>query len=144
MKKSVIATVILLVLAVTVYCIFSDSLPPRTPYKIARQISSLEVSNSFKVDEFADNLQGGSGVVPSGDLYIKFDLTDKQLSKIEKETTELNYKKLPIEGFMYTPKFASKTTNGCYKLEKSKSDPLDFKLVVLDTETKKLHIYLSD
>lgn len=142
--KKLIILVSLLAIAVTVYFIFSDSLPPRTPYKIAKKISSINVKNTFKIEEFHDNLKGGTGVVPSGDLYIRFELTDKQFRKVKQEVIELNYKKLPIKDFIYTPEFASKANKGYYKLEKSKSDPLDFQLTVLTANNNKLHVYLSE
>ncbi len=144
-KKNIIVLSLLGgILLISGYLFFQDSLPPRTPHKIARIISGLNIQNNTKVSCFKDDLRGGFGVVPSGDLLIIFTLQDKQLKKLKKECEQKKYQNLPVKNFVYTPDFVKGVGDGLYWLNKSSSDPLDFSLVVLSVTRKKLYIYLSD
>src|SRR5690606_15372076 len=93
MKKSYHITLLGLLLLCIAYITWTDSLLPRTPLKVARLISGLEISNEVKFkmlrDEWSPN---GDGVT-----HIRATLTDKELSDFINQSIQKSYKSLPIK-----------------------------------------------
>lgn len=145
MKKKIII-ISLIIGLVVFYLVFHNNLPPRTPYKIARIESGLNVKRDFEIEIFKDKFSKGKiGSVPSGSLLIKFDLTEKQHNKLYKEALNKGYDKIPIkETLIYKPDFLCNIKNGVYKLKNESRDPLDFSMILLCNETKKLIVFISD
>tara|TARA_Y100000589_G_C27078599_1_gene598625 strand:- start:73 stop:516 length:444 start_codon:yes stop_codon:yes gene_type:complete len=143
-KKKILVVSILVITALCLYVLFQDKFPPRTPHKIARIVSGLNIKNSFNVIEFRDDLHGDWAYSPSGELLIVFSLDFDQLEFLRKECEQNKYQNLPIKNFLYTPDFAKEAGKGLYKLNKVGLDPLDYSLVVLSFTKKKLYVYVSD
>jgi hypothetical protein len=145
-RRKVVFTIGLAVVLFVVvgYFILRDSLPPRTPHKIARTLSTLQINDNFKVEKFKDNLKGGGSAVPSGDLFIEFKLSEEQFLELKQQVQDAKYQQLPVKNFIYTPDFATNLEEGFYMLDESSPDPLEFKLIVLSEKDRRLYVYLSD
>lgn len=104
-------------LTVIFYIYYWDQLPPRTPYKIARLQSGLNLPITLKISEFKDEWSfNGDGFV-----LVIFDLNDAQKLKIRKDLRVRKYNKLPVKGdfkgnFLFTEGFISETDVGYFKI----------------------------
>ncbi|MFC6998460.1 hypothetical protein [Rufibacter roseus] len=142
MKKRYYLLLLGLLLLCIAYITYSDSLPPRTPLKIARLISGLEISNGveFKMlqDEWSPN---GDGIA-----HIKATLTDKELNDYSKQSTLRGYKRLPIKESspnLILPDGVNDRMNGYYLLNQDKEDPRDYTFTIIDSQKKEMIVFIN-
>lgn len=138
--KYLITGLFLLAIIIT-YFIFRDNLPPRTPWKIARNISNLNITNDYLVSNFSEEWSEFNG---DGSLRMEIALNDEQLSDLIKECNERGYQNLPIndppselDGALFL-----KGMEGLYKIRIHDERESAFDLAILDITGRKLRIYV--
>ena len=138
MKKSYYILFLGLVLLPLAYLIFPNQLPPRTPLKVARLISGLEISKEIEVEMIQDDwaLNG------DGTTYVKARLTDRELSELIRQATQKDYKSLPLP-HKNIPVGIADGINGYYFLELNKDDSRDYTLTVIDSDKKEITVYID-
>ena len=138
MKKSYYILFLGLVLLPLAYLIFPNQLPPRTPLKVARLISGLEISKEIEVEMIQDDwaLNG------DGTTYVKARLTDRELSELIRQATHKDYKSLPLP-HKNIPVGIADGINGYYFLELNKDDSRDYTLTVIDSDKKEITVYID-
>ena len=127
---------------IVIYFFNEDSLPPRTPRKIARQISGLDISRQTELEKPID-VWAPNG---DGEVLVKGKLTDNELNDLIRNAKQENFKTLPISnslGQALIPDDLLKGKNGLYKLEIDQIDPRGYELTIIDIDTKELITYLS-
>jgi hypothetical protein len=132
---------LLLVLA-TVYFYYEDSLPPRTPIKIARLISGLSISSEITFEKPIDTW------APNGDgeVLVKGILSDKELNDLIEDAKANHYRTLPIKedlGTIIILNDLIKIQKGFYKIEIDTVDTRDYNLTIIDIDKKELIAYLT-
>ena len=149
LKRILIATV--LGLLIFLAFILKDYLPPRTPIKIARIQSGLNIPMSSKVIDFKEDYTFNG----EGQIEIKLELDSLDLNTITKECLESDFKELTIDnliadGFLDTnPQFGFFMPNtdlrnindGYYKLRAIDLKKLDFTITVLNLDKNELSIW---
>ena len=142
MKKPIYITLLGLLVLGFAYITWSDSLPPRTPLKVARLISGLEISNEVKFkmlrDEWSPN---GDGVT-----HIRATLTDQELNDFINQSIQKGYKRLPIKETspgLILPDGATDRMNGYYRLDQDKEHPGDFTFTIIDAQQKEMIVYIN-
>jgi hypothetical protein len=132
-----------LLLTLTVFYFYNeDSLPPRTPRKIARLISGLSISRETKLEKSID-IWAPNG---DGEVLVKGILTDQELSDLIEDAKMKDFKTLPIRvnlGSATIDDDLFERGNGFYKIEIDKDDPRDYYLTIIDVDKKELITYLS-
>ena len=131
-----------LLLLCAAYITFSDSLPPRTPLKVARLISGLEISNEVKFKMLQDEWS------PNGDgiTHIKATLTDKELSVYSKQSTLKGYNKLPFKEtspYLILPHGVTHRINGYYLFNQDKDAPRDYTFAIIDSQKKEMIVFIN-
>jgi hypothetical protein len=125
-----------------VYLFNKDKLPPRTPYKVARNISELNIKRDFHVQKFEERWDNFSG---DGYALVIFSLSKKQYSNIYNQCLAKRYDTLPFERIPdYEILNYVNDTSGLYNLDYLTSQEMDFNLTVLDKTNKKLLIMTRD
>lgn len=76
--------IFIVVLLLTSYVFYSDSLPLRTPNKVARLVSGLKMPEGIKFEMVQDDL----ALKGDGTTHVKAKLTNKQLSELVRQATE--------------------------------------------------------
>ena len=132
----------LLLMLTVIYFYNEDTLPPRTPRKIARLISGLSISRETKLEKSIDiwALNG------DGKVLVKGFLTDEELTDLIQDAKTKDFKKLPIRvnlGSATIDNGLIERQNGFYKIEIDKDDPRDYYLTIIDVDKKELITYLS-
>jgi hypothetical protein len=146
MNKTKYILIIVIGLLVSLYFIYKDHLPPRSPYKVARIVSELKIPKSSELIRFEENWNSFQG---DGYSFIELSISESVYQKIEKVVLNKGYIKLPIKEavkksitdsnlYVYLKEFPE---NGFFRLKQHNDNSFD--LVVLDTDTKKLYIYIS-
>lgn len=138
MKKSYYILFLGLVLLAIAYLIFPNQLPPRTPLKVARIVSGLEISREIEFEMVQDDW------APNGDgtTYVKARLTDEELSELIRQTTQKDYKSLPLP-YDNVPEGIADGMNGYYFLKLDNKDPRDYTLTVIDSDKKEIIAYID-
>ena len=138
--KFIVIVAVLFILGMLYYS-FQDSLPPRTPRKIARNISGLPLTNDYNVLSFDEEWNNFNG---DGSLQIEIEVKNEQLSGLIKECNLRGYRSLPIinpppelDGALFL-----RDVEGLYNLRIYDKDGAAFDLVILDKKSKKLMIYV--
>lgn len=123
------------------YFLFQDILPPRTPRKIARNISGLNITIAYKIASFNEEWSDFNG---DGSLKIEIDLDDEQLVKLVSECGKNGYQNLPVknppldlQGAMFL-----KDLEGLYKIRIHDNRESAYDLVILDKKKKRLTVYV--
>lgn len=124
-----------------IYFFYWNYLPPRTPYKIARIQTGLNLSGSLKVKEFKDEWSFNG----DGFILIVFELDFEQLEKIYNEIKIKKYQELPIDDrfrgtFLYKDGLLTEADIGYYKYKEFERG---FTLTILNN-TKKTLIVLKN
>jgi len=143
MKKNVIITIGLLLLffAYTYW----DYLPPRTPLKIARIHSGLNISNKSQLVSFEEKYS----FTGEGFIYIRFMLNDVEISRIIKECINKKYTILSEKnllkdnlsvGFKLRNKNIFDIKSGYYHLIGNIKE-ISFTITVIDDVKNELIIY---
>lgn len=141
LKLKIGITALLLTL-VTIYLFNEDSLPPRTPRKIARLISGLDISRRTELKKTID-IWAPNG---DGEVLVKGKLTNSELNDLIREAKDENFKMLPIIsdlGPAIIPDDLMAGKNGLYKLEIDKIDPRNYNLTIIDVDKNELITYIS-
>ena len=142
MKRSkYLIVVFVLIAAALLYFLFQDSLPPRTPRKIARNISGLNITSAYRIASFNEEWSDFNG---DGSLQIEIDLDDSQFAKLITECNEKGYQNLPIinpplslQGALFL-----KDLEGLYKIRIHGQEGTAYDLVILDKKKKRLTVYV--
>lgn len=120
---------------------FSDFMYPRTPIKIARKYSGLDISKISKVNTFKENWNEFNG---NGYLFIELILDNEAFLELLNDCEEKGYKKLPIKNlptdFIYG--YLSKTAKGFYLL-KTNLNRMSYDLVVVEKDKNRIIVYVS-
>jgi hypothetical protein len=156
MKKGmwlIIGSILCVIIGIGYY-IFYDNLPPRTPLKIARLRSGLDIPREMKIADFKE-VYSSTG---EGEIYVLLKMDETTLENIVQKCKQGNYKKLTVEnlladklidastmGFGYNihGKDITLIKEGYYRLEAYNLMEMDFCITVLDVEKKELIIYVS-
>lgn len=123
------------------YIFYPDSLPPRTPIKIARLVSELKMTEGINFEMLQDDWAFNG----DGTTHVKAKLTDKQLSGLVRQATERNYSTLPVlekSSELFIPEGIADMENGYYKLEIDENDPRDYTITIIDTDKKEMTVYI--
>lgn len=141
MKKRYRVLIFIGVLLLIGYTFYPDSLPPRTPIKVARLVSGLKMPEGIKFELLQDDwaLNG------DGTTHVKAKLTDKQLTELIRQATEQKYNALPVmekSSELFIPEGIADMQKGYYKLEIDESDPRDYTLSIIDSDKKEMTVYI--
>ena len=136
------------------YNIFSDHLPPRTPLKIARLRSRLDIPKETQLADFKE-VYAFTG---EGEMYVKFKLDDTNIDNIITQCKKKNYKKLTVKNLIIDKLIdigslkhqyfiqgndITLIKEGLYQLEAINMNEMDFCITILDVEKKQLIVYVS-
>ena len=136
------------------YVCFYNYLPPRTPLKIARVQSDLQIPSKWELLDFKEEYSFNG----EGEIYILFQMSEVEIENIIQESIGKKYKKLTQEnlisdkllnestmktGYNIHGKNLSEITNGYYRLEANNLNGMDFGLTVLNIEKMELIVYVS-
>jgi hypothetical protein len=153
MKKMIL---IIGALVVIVFLLFkyNDHLPPRTPLKIARIQSGLDIPKDIQIIDFKEEYSFSG----EGFIYVLLKLDDKDLDYVTKECIKNKYSKLTIDnlvtdklihsdtkeyGYTVYDKDITSIKEGYYKLNAIDLNKRDFTITVIDEQKKELIIYIS-
>lgn len=154
MKKNIlIIGVSILVVIVFLIFKYKDHLPPRTPLKIARIQSGLDIPQGIQIIDFKEEYSFNG----EGYIYVLLKLDGKTLQDIIKECIKKRYIKLTIEnlvedkfiqpnseyGIKLYDKDITSIKKGYYKLNAIDLNKLDFRITVIDEQKKELIIYIN-
>lgn len=142
------------VVAAIGYYMFYDNLPPRTPLKIARVRSRLDISKKAQVIDF-NEVYSSTG---EGEIYVLLKMDETTIENIVQKCKQKNYKKLTVENLIMDKlidasiigheynihgKDITLIKEGYYRLEAYNLQEMDFCITVLDIEKKELIVYVS-
>lgn len=142
------------VLVIVGYYAFYDHLLPRTPLKIARNQSGLDIPNDIQIVNFKEEYSFNG----EGFIYVLLKLDEKNMNSIIEKCIKQKYIKLNIEnlindklihtetkkyGYKIYDRDISSIQEGYYKLNAIDLDKLDFSITVIDVQKKELMIYIS-
>lgn len=151
MNKKILISLVITVIVVIGITLMNDYLPPRTPVKVARIQSGLNIPKSSSVIDFKENYT----FTGEGEIEVKLRLNNSEVETIKNECIKSNFKKLTIEnliedGFLDTnlqfgffmPNTDLRNINdGYYKLKATDLKKLDFIITVLDLDKNELSIW---
>ena len=142
MKKKIAALGAIILAVIAVYIFYQDSLPPRTPHKVARLISGLSIPDDSRVIEFKDQWNDLNG---NGFSFIVIQLDDKSFNKIYQEARESDYKALPITEGVYGPlkDISKKKVAGIYKVNFDDEATKSFNAAMLSNDDRRILVYFS-
>lgn len=131
-----------LILVFVAYFSYPDLFPPRTPLKVARLTSGLDISKELKFEMLQDDW------APNGDgtTLVRAKVSDKELSELIRQAIEKNYKRLPIKESspdLSIPIGIADGMNGYYYLKQDNDDPRDYTITIIDTEKKEISAYID-
>src|SRR5258708_38297676 len=140
MKKTAMVAGVLILTLIGVYKFYEDSLPPRTPQKVARLISGLSIPYDSKVVEFKERWNDFNG---NGYAYIVLSLTKEAFNRIYQEGEENEYKELPITENIYGPlsEISEVKNSGIYRVKIDDEATMSFKGTVLSKSSNKVFVY---
>lgn len=133
---------------------FRDYLPPRTPLKIARLQSGLDIPNSVQILEYKEEYS----FTGEGFIYVELKFNKEEFDKAFINSHKNEYKKLIIKNLILDKLIYSQTKehgykvynlditkikNGYYKLNARNLDNLDYGITVIDFQKKHLIVYIS-
>lgn len=146
--------VLILVTIIFVIFKYNDYLPPRTPLKIARIQSGLNLPKDLQIIDFKEEYSFNG----EGFIYILLKFDNKTLESVIKECIKEKYSKLTIDnlvaeelihfdtkkyGYTIYDKDITLIKEGYYKLNAIDLDNGDFTITVIDEQKKELMIYVS-
>lgn len=152
-NKMVIKGALFLVILFFLFFKYKDHLPPRTPLKIARIQSGLDIPKNVEIIEFKEEYSFNG----EGYIYILLKLHENNLHDIIKEIKKEKYKKLTYENLV-TDKFIERVSgygiklydkdinsikDGFYKLNSINLNKLDFQITVIDLQKKELIVFVN-
>lgn len=151
MNRKIIVAVVLTGIVLVAILFLNDYLPPRTPIKVARIHSGLDISKSSTVINFKEDYS----FIGEGQVEIKLKIANSDIEYLEKECLKSDFKELSIEnlinsGFLDSnPQLGFKMPNtdlrnirkGLYKLNATDMEKLDFTMTVLDLDNNELSIW---
>ncbi|GMQ30628.1 hypothetical protein [Algoriphagus confluentis] len=142
MKKIIILIFGILIVILAVYIFFYDSLPPRTPQKIARLISGLHVPRDARVEKYEEQWNAFNG---NGYSLIILSLEKEAFNKIYNRAKSLNYQELPIKEVLNGPinSFLPKKSNGIYEVQFSNKENMSYSISLLNNVDNTLLIYVA-
>lgn len=142
MKKRIILITICAIALVGIYAIFRDSLPPRTPTKVARLVSGLSIPRDASVLEFKDQWNDFNG---NGFSLVILGLEAEEFDKIYQQAQSLHYKKLPIEENIYGPlkDMSEKGVVGLYNIQIDHEGSMSFSGTALNQGDKTVTVYVA-
>jgi hypothetical protein len=155
MKKIIliISTFVLAVIILLFYN-YKDYLPPRTPMKIARVESGLEIPQNIQIIDFKEEYS----FTGEGYVFVLMKFNDIALDDVMHECINKRYKKISIEnlmidklinpnnkdyGFVINSKKITTINDGYYKLNAKDLNKRDFSIVIIDKKKKELIVYVS-
>lgn len=133
---------------------FRDHLPPRTPLKIARLQSGLDIPNSVQIIEYKEEYS----FTGEGFIYVELKFNKEEFDKVFINSHKNGYKKLILKNLILDKLIYSQTKehgytvynlditkikNGYYKLNARNLDNLDYGITVIDFQKKHLIVYIS-
>ena len=136
------------------YYIFSDHLPPRTPLKIARLRSGLDIPKEAQLADYKE-VYAFNG---EGEIYVKFKIDDTNVDNIIMQCKKKNYKKLTVKNliidklidvgslkhqYFILGKDITLIKEGFYQLDAVNLNEMDFCITILDIEKMQLIVYVS-
>lgn len=145
---------IFFVIVIVVYYSFYDHLPPRTPLKIARVQSGLDIPKDVQVADFKEEYSFSG----EGFIYVLIRLDEKTMNNIIQKCIKEKYSKLTIDnliadklihpatkeyGYKIYDKDITSIKEGYYKLNAIDLNKLDFGITVIDEQKKEVIIYIS-
>ena len=151
MNRKIIVAVLLIGMVIVEMFLLNDYIPPRTPIKVARIHSGLDISESSTVIDFKEDYS----FTGEGQIEIKLKITNSDIENLEKECLKSDFKKISTEnlinsGFLDSnPQIGFNMPNadlrnikkGLYKLNARDTEKLDFTMTVLDLERNELSIW---
>ena len=141
-KKTVLVTGLLLLVVATVYVRYKDSLPPRSPHKVARVLSGLAIPGSARVVAFEEEWNEFNG---DGFCFVVLRLDDHLFETVYQEAKAKGYAELSLKAPVYGPLQAipdSKTV-GIYQLTTEDQDPTSFTGAVLSRADRLVSVYIA-
>ncbi len=135
-----------LFLVILVFLFFKkDYLPPRTPLKIARIQSGLDIPKNVQIIEFEEEFN----FTGEGFNYILLKLNKNNLHDIIKEIKKENFKKLTRENLVKDGhnlislhgKDINSIKNGFYKIDLEHSDEMCIMITIVDLQKKEIIVY---
>lgn len=123
------------------YYTFRDSLPPRTPKKIARNISGLSITGDYRVLSFNEEWSDFTG---DGSLTVEIELESDKIDNLIQECKKSGYQALPFKDLpsVLDPGLFLKDSDGFYKIRTHNKRATAFDISVLDTKYKRLRVYV--
>lgn len=142
MKKGSVILAICATALVGVYAIYSDSLPPRTPGKVARLVSGLSIPRDAKVLEFKDQWNEFNG---NGFSLIVLGLEEREFSKVYQDAKLLHFKTMPIKENIYGPlkDISESGIVGLYNIKIDNEASMSFSGTVLNEVNKTIIVYVA-
>lgn len=137
-----IGTLSIATLVAIAYFIFWDHLPPRSPHKIARIVSGLDLVSQDKVVTYEEDWNQFNG---DGHAKIIMELSHERMKKLVPECKSKGYELLSPD---LLPNGIDKvffigSKSGFFKLSDKESGG-SFDLVVLDTENARLIVFVLE
>jgi hypothetical protein len=141
-KKIIILGLLAITIITILYVLLIDSLPPRTPQKVARLISGLSIPHNAKVLEFKDEWNDFNG---NGFSFVILSLNEDSFNKIYHEAISLQFKSLPIKEAIYGPlnNLCGRKTDGIYKIQIDSRAGTSFSGTILCKDEYKIAVYVA-
>lgn len=142
MKKYVIIFFGILIVVLAMYIFFYDSLPPRTPQKVARLISGLDVPRDARVVKYEEQWNDFNG---NGYSLIILSLEKETFNKIYSRAKSLNFEELPIKEILYGPinSILPEKSGGVYEIQFSNKENMSYSISLLSKADNTLLIYVA-
>ena len=127
---------------ITFYLIMIDSLPPRTPQKIARIVSGLSIPRDADILEFKDEWSSFNG---NGFTFCVLRLDSKSFNRIYQESKSLRFEALPLNDSIYGPLrvFSDGKLSGLYKIEIDEKNSMSFSGTIICKESNTIAVYVA-
>jgi len=139
--KIVVIICLIVVVVGSIYLMFQDHLPPRTPQKIARLLSQLPINRSANVKIFEDQWSEFNG---NGASYIVLELDKNNFENVNQAARELGYRPLPIAENIYGPlKDYMIDKQGVYRVLIDDEESMSFTGVVLSETDHSVAVYFA-
>jgi hypothetical protein len=155
MRKMTIAlSVVIITASVFVILKYLDYLPPRTPLKIARMQSNLNIPHDARVIDFKEEYS----FTGEGYIYILMGFNDAQFAEVATQSLPQGYRAVTIDnlvadGFMNSTgeehgcmvhgKDITLIKEGYYRLKKGDLAKHDYTISILDKHKKEITVYVS-
>ncbi|WP_144607604.1 hypothetical protein [Algoriphagus algorifonticola] len=142
MKKYNIIFFGILIVVLAMYIFFYDSLPPRTPKKVARLISGLDVPSDSRVVKYEEQWNDFNG---NGYSLIILSLEKEPFNKIYNRAKSLNFQELPIKEVLYGPinSLLPEKSDGVYEIQFSDKENMSYSISLLNKADNTLLIYVA-